>query len=452
MKMSRKLTGVNQTNNSQYGTYTDYKDSNMDWLGQIPKHWDLERVRSQIDYEKGNNPQTTKTSKDEEFSIPYLSMDYLRGNETSPDFASKNENLVTVQPDDVLILWDGSKAGEFIRGKHGALSSTMAKLFNLSDNNWDYIYYLFKVYEDFIQQNTRGMGIPHVDTKLFKNLSLLVPTKNEQNEIVKFLDRETSKIDRLIEKQEKLIDLLEEKREALITKISTEGKSEQKTSKKTGIQWFKKIPSHWEIRKLKQVASIIPSNVNKKSKEGESTVKLCNYSEVYNYREIKSTLDFMVASASDKQIKKLGLEKNDVVITKDSESWDDIAVPAYIGEEIKHLVCGYHLAILRPYSENLLGKYLYYVLSSHGISDQFHVKANGVTRFGLSIDDIQDSLIPLPPKEEQIEIINYLDSQTEVFDRAKESVEKSMEKLNEYRTALISAAVTGKIDVRGEVE
>ncbi len=116
----------------------------------------------------------------------------------------------------------------------------------------------------------------------------------------------------------------------------------------SGIEWLGEIPAHWEAECLKVIASVTLSNVDKKSQEEHEQVRLCNYVDVYKNDRVTSDMDFMVATATAEQIRRFSLRMGDVLITKDSESWDDIAVPAVVAENMEDVVCGYHLALIRP--------------------------------------------------------------------------------------------------------
>ena len=155
---------------------------------------------------------------------------------------------------------------------------------------------------------------------------------------------------------------------------------------------------------LGEVVDLKISSVDKKTMSDEIPVKLCNYTDVYKNNFIRPDIQFMDATATVVEIDKFSLQQGDVVITKDSEKYDDIGVPAYIREDIDDLVCGYHLAILRPDAQKIYGPYLYYALETSEAQDQFHSYANGVTRFGLRKVDIGRVEIPYPQITRQYEI------------------------------------------------
>jgi len=280
-------------------------------------------------------------------------------------------------------------------------------------------------------------------------IQIITPSIKEQSLIVKFLDAKISKIDALIEKNKKLIVLLKEKRTTLINHVVIKGLNPNVKLKNSGIPWIGKIPEGWEVRKLKQVTSIMISNVDKKSKPNEEEVLLCNYNEVYNNEFITSDLSFMNATASIEQINKFSIKKGDVIITKDSETPKDIAVPSLVKENLDNIICGYHLALIRPNESKIKGKYLLRIFQSRKINDQFVISANGVTRFGISTYPIKNSLVIIPPLQEQTAIANFLDKATSKIDKTIEKIEKKIALLGEYKKSLIHHVVTGKVDVRG---
>ena len=215
--------------------------------------------------------------------------------------------------------------------------------------------------------------------------------------------------------------------------------------KDSGLEWLGEIPAHWEVKRLKTVACVQLSNVDKKSKEGELPARLCNYVDIYYNDTITDGLDFMEATATPEQLQRFLLRGGDVVITKDSESWNDIAVPAVVGEGLQDVVCGYHLAHIRP-GPDLDGPFLARQFSAIGPRDQFHVAANGITRFGLGGATIRTGLFPIAPIEEQRTIAEFLDRETAKIDALMAKKERLIELLQEKRTALITRAVTRGLD------
>ena len=293
----------------------------------------------------------------------------------------------------------------------------------------------------------RGMTVMHIYGKQLKDAVMFLPPLPEQRAIADFIARETGRIDALVRKQERLIDLLREKRTALISHVVTRGLDANVPMKDSGVEWLGEIPAHWEVRRVKECAGVRLSNVDKKVVAGEPRVRLCNYTDVYYEERIHAQLDFMRATAGAEQVRSYSLKQGDVLITKDSETWMDIAVPAVVEGDLSDVLCGYHLALLRPRPQ-CLGAFLALTIAAAGLRDQYRVAANGVTRFGLTRDSIGNGILPLPPLAEQRAITDFIDRETARTDALMARIGDAMERLREYRTALISSAVTGKIDVR----
>ena len=216
--------------------------------------------------------------------------------------------------------------------------------------------------------------------------------------------------------------------------------------KESGLPWLGKMPAHWSANRLRHACEMLVSNVDKHTKDGELPVRLCNYVDVYKNERIRLQLRFMRASASKDEVEHFRLRNGDVLITKDSEEWNDIGVPALVEYEAPDLVCGYHLAILRPRSGFVSGGYLLRALQCHQIVAQFHVEAHGVTRYGLSHGAIRGVGIPVPPPEEQTTMVRFLDYANGRLDRAIRAKRKVIALLHEQKQAIIHRAVTRGLD------
>lgn len=211
--------------------------------------------------------------------------------------------------------------------------------------------------------------------------------------------------------------------------------------KLSGVEWLGQVPAHWTVERLKNSATCWVSNVDKVPSEEESPVKLVNYTDVYYNENIRLDLALMDTTATEDEIKRFGLQVNDVLITKDSEEWSDIAVPALVVDTAPDLVCGYHLAIIRPAPRRLLGRFLLRAFQSCAINQQFQVAASGVTRFGLPKSAVGEAWIPIPSKEEQHAIADFLDRWTAKLNALLEKKHSLIKSLREKRNALISRTV-----------
>lgn len=202
-------------------------------------------------------------------------------------------------------------------------------------------------------------------------------------------------------------------------------------------KWLGVLPSGWSGARLCQVAEAWTSNVDKHTLEGQPAVRLCNYTDVYKNESITSDLDFMKATATPEQIARFRIRHGDIIITKDSETADDIGIPAYVEYEADDLVCGYHLAIVRPDPLAVAPRFLYWVMASDAVLNQWSVLASGVTRVGLRSTDLTKATIPLPPEDQQRAIADFLDCETGRIDALISKQNALIEFLRERRAALL---------------
>jgi len=220
--------------------------------------------------------------------------------------------------------------------------------------------------------------------------------------------------------------------------------------------WADSLPTGWDVCRLDAVADVFFSNVDKHTVDGEIPVRLCNYVDVYKNERITGALDFMEASAEPREIEKFQIRIGDVLATKDSEEANDIAIPALVAEELSGVICGYHLALIRPRSHRITGDFIAWAHRSKQFRAQYEAKAVGVTRFGLSQYAFRSALIPVPPKPEQERINSFLDHSCAAIDAVaalatpKDETKllsgvlnQQMRTLRTYRNSLIHECVTG---------
>ena len=210
----------------------------------------------------------------------------------------------------------------------------------------------------------------------------------------------------------------------------------------SGVACLGELPEHWEVTRLDHIATYGTSSVDKKTEDGEVPVRLCNYTDVYYLDRIRAGVgNFMKATASLREIARFRLQAGDVLITKDSEDWQDIGVPALIDETANDFVCGYHLGIIRCRPQ-VDSAFMFRAMQSVAVNRQLQTSASGVTRYGLPNSAVVNVRFPLPPVEEQRAIAMFLDRETERIDGSVEKKRLLIERLEEYRTALITRTVT----------
>lgn len=311
----------------------------------------------------------------------------------------------------------------------------------------EYIYFLLGGLN--LNRYAGGSAQPLLTQTVLRKVPTSIPPLPTQRKIANFLDHKTAQIDELIRAKERKIELLGEYRASLINQAVTKGLDPNVKMKPSGVEFIGKIPKHWEVQKLKYIAKIVPSYVDKLTTPDEIPVKLCNYTDVYYNDYI--TVDTILAKGSCTQTEysRSSLVKDYVVITSDSETPDDIGVPAYVKDDLDNVVCGYHLTIIKPIA--CFGEFIFRFIQSNPTRKYFELNSNGITRFSLKKTSTENLLVPLPPEFEQCEIIKFLKSKTKQIDELRANEEQTIKLLKEYRQSLISQVVTGKIDVRGEV-
>ena len=208
---------------------------------------------------------------------------------------------------------------------------------------------------------------------------------------------------------------------------------------------YRELPPGWKLEKLKFFANVRNSNVDKSISEDEEPVRLCNYTDVYYNDRITPDLHFMEGSATEAEIERFQLKRGQVIITKDSEEWDDIGIPALVTEGMPEVVCGYHLSVFEPSTE-LDGGFLAWLCRAEPLNDQFKLAANGVTRFGLGQYPMKNAFIVLPSLDTQRRIARFLDEKTARIDGLIEKKRELLDRLAEKRQALITRAVTKGLD------
>lgn len=215
----------------------------------------------------------------------------------------------------------------------------------------------------------------------------------------------------------------------------------------SGVEFLGDVPAGWDVRPAVTLARVLTSTVDKKSHEGEVPVRLCNYTDVYYGTTIADSSGFMTATATAEQVARFSVRAGDVPFTKDSETADDIGIPAYIPHDLPGTVYGYHLSIYRPL-DSRYGRFLRYLLESNYAKAHFATKTPGVTRVGLSQATIRYFRVPTPPPSEAVAIADFLDRETAQIDAFIAKNEELITLLTERRAAAITNAVTYGLGAR----
>ena len=437
--------------------YPEYKESGVEWIAEIPRHWKKSRLKyeSLVPVQYGLNINSDLYAEQ--------GIRFIRTTDITDDGelidkgvyleAETVEKIYLTQQNDFLISRSGTLGRAYLHQsdeKHTYGGYLVRFNFGCSIKS-RFIFYFTKSrsFEHWITLNTIQSTIGNVNGQKYSNLEIFLPSLTEQCRIVNFMDRKTEQIDELIRIKERQIELLQEQRTTLINQVVTKGLDPNVEMKPSGVEWIEEIPAHWEVKRLKYIAKILPSNVDKHIYPDEIQVRLCNYTDVYYNDYITVDTVLKKGSCKENEFAKFILRKGDVILTKDSETPDDIGVPTYVKDDLNDVVCGYHLTMIRPYA--CLGGFIFRFIQSDKTRRYFEVNSNGITRYGLGKASIENLLLPVPPDSEQWQIADFLDCKTRQIDELITAEQRKIELLKEYRQSLISAAVTGKIDVRDEV-
>jgi type I restriction enzyme, S subunit len=427
--------------------YVKYKDSGVEWIGEIPEGWKIVRIKF-LFKEKQSTKNIELNSGAISFGEVIYKKDDLLLEETKLSYQELLEGEFLINP---LNLNYDLKSLRIAKSKIDAVVSQGYIILKLvSFDNPEFIRFVFR---EFDVKHLKSLGNGVRQTISFKHLSnefLPLPPLKEQEQIVAFLDEKTSNIDNLLDISKRKIGLLKEQRTSIINQVVSKGLNPNAKMKDSGVEWIGEIPEGWGVKKLKYVSEIKISSVDKHIYPFENQVKVCNYTDVYYNEFITNKLEFKVGSCSSDEYSKFKLFYGDVIITKDSETANDIGIPSFVIDEIMDLVCGYHLTIIRTNKDLLLGSFLFRELQTIRIRRYFEINANGITRFGLGKSSVLDTPILLPPLKEQEQIVAYLDEKTSIIDKSISIEERRIGLLKEYRQSLISEVITGKIKVSAD--
>ncbi|SBL08500.1 restriction endonuclease subunit S [Klebsiella michiganensis] len=433
---------------AKYKTYPEYKDSGVEWLGEVPNHWktvSISRLFSRIKRTGYTEKELLSVYRDYGV-IPKSSRDD-NNNKPSEDLSPYQ----LVEPNDLVMnkmkAWQGSIA---ISEYEGIVSPAYFVykpnniLFELAHPR--YVHYLLRnpIYVTQYLSRSKGIRVNQwdLDPDEFRNIELLLPDKTEQEKIYSFLDHETAKIDNLIEKQQQLIELLKEKRQAVISHAVTKGLNPDVPMKDSGVEWLGEVPEHWGVTRLKyECRNIVdcPHSTPNYTDEGEypairTADILAGYLDLDNCRRVTKSI-------FDERNFRLIPKAGDIIYSREGERF---GIGAPIPEGAK--VCLAQRVML--FRAKSTPGYLMWALNSSSTYTQAQQDCIGATSPHVNVDTIKNFILSWPPEKEREEISNFIYQTLDSIESLTVHLTEKLTLLQERRTALISAAVTGKIDVR----
>lgn len=426
--------------------YPNYKESDVEWLGSIPEHWKIVKAKRIL------REVLIKNHPDE----PLLAATQTKGvipkslYENTTVTASKNfETLKLVRKGDFVISLRSFQGGIEYAHYQGIISPAYTILEPQEEVIHNYYRYLLKSKRYISGLTLLVTGIregQNIDTSKFKDSFLPLPPKDEQTTIAHFLDYKLAKINRFIQKKKQLIKLLNEQKAAIINQAVTKGLDPNAKMKNSGIEWLGEIPEHWNTIKLSAVCGFVRGNSSFQKDEllSEGKYVALQYGKTYKVDEVDEKYQFYVKDEfyKDSQVVKYG----DVIIISTSETVEDLGHSVFYNRLDIGLLGGEQI-LLRPMEEIVNGKYLCY--SSKVFAKELRKYATGVKVYRFNIDDLKTIYTSVPPFKEQVEIVDYIETESQKINTTISKIEKELALTEEYKTALIAEAVTGKIDVRG---
>ena len=442
----------------RFNSYPAYKSSGVEWLCEVPARWEIKRLK----YVAALNPSASEVRKlepDTEVSfVPMESVGEYGGLDLSvtKDLSDVAGAYTYFGDGDVVVAkitpcfenGKGSLAGELVNGiAFGTTELHVMRCRPELDKQFAFYLTLTDAFRKLGEAEMYGAGgQKRVPESFITNLKHPIPPLPEQQAIAAFLDRETDWIDALVAKKERLIELLQEKRTALITHAVTRGLDPDVPMKDPGVEWLGEIPAHWEVKKLKvMVPGITVGIVVTPSKyyvgQGVPCLRSLNIAQGR-----VSTEDLVFISEEANLLhKKSRIFADDVIIVRTGRAGVAVVVPP----EFDGANC-IDLLIVRR-SENLYSRFFYYVMNSQIVASQVSLDSVGAIQEHYNTSTLANLRIPCIPYAEQRFIAEFLDQETTKLDGLAAKVREAIERLRELRSALISAAVTGRIDVREEL-
>lgn len=428
--------------------YDCYKDSGVERIGEIPKHWEIRKIKSLGNIKNGSTP--TSSFKDYwDGEIVWVTPKDINGTKYISDSDRKitekgymNCGVQFVDKGSIVIT---------SRAPIGKISIANTQLctnqgcksveFKSNDINNIFLYYFLRNSSAVLNSLGTGTTFMELSTIALKNVEVPLPPLPEQQKIAAFLDDKTEKIDHAIHIKEREINLLKERRQILIQQAVTKGINPNVMMKDSGVEFIGDIPAHWEVRKLKFIGEVVLGKMI--CNEEKRGYFLKPYLKSKNIQWMELMLDSVDEMwFSENELKQYRLKQNDLVVSEGGEVgktciWNEELEECYIQNSA-------HKITLK---ENNSAKYYLYVFFTFGKNGLFESIVNRVSIGHLTREKLTDIYFPKPPVNEQTKIVNYLEQAEEKIQKAISLKEQEIEKLKEYKTVLIDNVVTGKVRV-----
>ncbi|REC41043.1 restriction endonuclease subunit S [Candidatus Chryseobacterium massiliae] len=421
--------------------YEKYRDSGVDWIGEIPKNWEIVRFK-RLFKEKKKTTDASLNSGSISFGEVVYKNDEKITEATKLSYQVLNKGEFLLNP--LNMNYDLKSLRIGLSSINVVVSSGYIILQSKKGLNKNYYRWLLRVY-DIVFMKTLGAGVRQtINYNDLADSHLVVPSLEEQQTIATFLDDKTAKIDQTIAIKEKEIELLKERRQILIQKAVTKGLDDTVTLKDSGVDWIGDIPEHWEVRKLVSLCRFVRGNspFGKDELLNAGEYIALQYGKTYKVNEVNEGYSFYVNNEfyKNSQVVNYG----DVILVSTSETIEDLGHTVYYRRNEIGLLGGEQI-MLKPNQEQVDSHFLYF--SAKVFSKELQKFATGIKVFRFNINDLKTIFNAVPPISEQKEIANFIEINSNKIAKAILLKQQEIEKLKEYKTVLIDNVVTGKVRV-----
>jgi type I restriction enzyme S subunit len=440
--------------------YPAYKDSGIEWIGEVPEHWEVKKTQYLLDFINGNGfPEILQGQIEGDY--PFFKVSDINSDEKSIINANNYVSIEDVFQNKWKIIPHHSiifpKIGEALRKNHRKINennclidNNMMALHPKSERlfNINFLYYLFCNID--MEWYINPGAVPSINTNNLKFSQIPLMPFEEQQSIATFLDQKTSQIDNLIEKKQRQIELLKEERTAIINQMVTKGLNPDVPLKDSGIEWLGEVPEHWKVKRLK---SLVIEAVA--GPYGSSLTKAMYTQQGYRVYGQQQVIaddfnvgDYYISAEKFSQMHRYRVFPGDVLITV----MGTVGRVAVVPENLEPGIINPRLVRYRPDITQVRARYLQLVMQGSISQAQLREAAKGSTMEGLNMQILGKLNFIIPPLREQDTILEEWRLKSKVLASIEDKVSNEITLLQEYRTSLISEAVTGKIDVRNEIE
>ncbi|ENS4970931.1 restriction endonuclease subunit S [Vibrio fluvialis] len=429
----------------KYHAYPEYKESGVEWLGSIPADWSVRRVQETALVISGYPFESKKF--DPLVGIPLIRIRDIKAQKTEVFFNGEVPKEALVDSGDVLVGMDGDFNVAMWKSGLAALNQRVACLRADDKHLQKFLFYVLPFNMKVVNDLTYFTTVKHLSNNDILKTVYALPERVELINIVNFLDHETAKIDTLIEKQQQLIKLLKEKRQAVISHAVTKGLNPEAPMKDSGVEWLGEVPEHWGVSRIKYLSSIISKGTTPSTIGGDFVTEGVRFLKAENIGKstsVKPFPEFFISEKVDTQLSRSRLKENDVLVIIAGAT---TGLASIVQKDVLPANTNQAVSFIRPVNPKL-SYWIVNWLTTEFVQSTIWMGAVQAAQPNLSMEDLGNIPIVVPPESELVLIQESLKGKLATLDNLMIKAESAISIMQERRTALISAAVTGKIDVR----